>query len=227
VPYEQGSLFLLFLETKFGRDKFDKFLRRWFDEHAFQSVTTTQFLEFLNVHLLSTKPDAVSAEQIQEWLHTEVIPGFAVMPMSDALTMVERARDAWIQSSSLEKLAKNSSTWSTQEWVHFIDSLPRVLDADHLRALDLRMKLTDSPNAEIAFAWFRLAIANDYADAYPAMERYMIRIGRRKFIVPLYRDLLKTSAGTSLATSIYAKAREGYHPLAQSAIDTLFKEEAG
>jgi len=31
VPYEQGQLFLVFLESKFGRGAFDAFLRKWFD----------------------------------------------------------------------------------------------------------------------------------------------------------------------------------------------------
>ncbi len=74
VPYEQGALFLSFLESRFGREAFDQFLRRWFDEHAFQSVTTEQFLAFLTAHLLSSKPGAVTDAQIQEWLHTETIP---------------------------------------------------------------------------------------------------------------------------------------------------------
>jgi hypothetical protein len=108
--------------------------------------------------------------------------------------------------------------------VHFIDALPRTLDADHLGALDRRLKLTDSPNAEIAHVWFRLAIANRYTAAFPAMERYMIRIGRRKLIVPLYRDLASTAEGKAMAQRIYATAREGYHPVAQSTIDLLLKE---
>ena len=223
VPYEQGALFLSFLEAKFGRDVFDQFLRRWFDEHAFESVTTDQFLAFLSQHLLSTKPGAVTDAQIQEWLHTETIPSFAVMPKSDALEKVEQARDVWLAGGSLEALAKTASTWSTQEWVHFIDSLPRKLPAEQLSALDRRLKLTDSPNPEIAHVWFRLAIANRYAAAYPAMERYMVRIGRRKLIVPLYRDLATTPEGKSLAMKIYAKAREGYHPVAQGTVDGLLK----
>jgi leukotriene-A4 hydrolase len=208
VPYEQGSLFLTFIESKFGRDAFDQFLRRWFDEHAFQSVTTEQFLAFLHANLLSTKPGAVTEAQIQEWLHTETIPAFAVMPTSDALTKVEQAQHV-------------SPAWSTQEHVHFIDSLPRDIGVDRMRTLDQKSNLTDSPNAEIAFAWYRLVVANNYTDAFPAMERFMIRIGRRKFIVPLYRDLVKTAEGKTLAKSIYAKAREGYHPLAQATIDEL------
>jgi hypothetical protein len=223
VPYEQGALFLSFLEARFGREAFDQFLRRWFDEHAFQSVSTEQFLAFLKMHLLSARPGIVTEAQIQEWLHTDSIPSFAVMPKSDALEKVEQARDAWLKSGSVDALAKTASAWSTQEWVHFIDSLPRKMTGEKLATLDRQLKLTDSPNAEIAHVWFRLAISNRYSAAYPAMERYMVSIGRRKLIVPLYRDLAATPEGKSLAVKIYSKARDGYHPVAQSTVDALLK----
>src|SRR6185503_12863479 len=101
VPYEQGQLFLVFLESKFGREAFDVFLRKWFDEHAFQSATTEQFLAFLKANLLDTKPGLVTDAQIQEWLHTESIPAFAVLPMSDAFAKVEQARNEWLKGGSI------------------------------------------------------------------------------------------------------------------------------
>jgi leukotriene-A4 hydrolase len=223
VPYEQGRLFLAFLEAKVGRDAFDAFLRKWFDEHAFQSATTDEFLAFLKANLLAANPAAVTDAQVQEWLHTEGVPAFAVLPTSDAFAKVEQARDAWLGGASIDELAKTASAWSTQEWMHFVDTLPRKMDAGRLAALDRRFKLTDSRNAEIAHVWFRLAIADKYAAAYPAMERYMVRIGRRKLIVPLYRDLAATPEGMEMAARIYAKARPGYHPLAQSTIDGILK----
>jgi leukotriene A-4 hydrolase/aminopeptidase len=221
VPYEQGRLFLVFLESKFGRDAFDAFLRKWFDEHAFQSATTEQFLSFLRANLLETRPGLVSEAQIQEWLHTEGIPAFAVLPMSDAFAEVEQARDAWLNGGSMDALAKTASAWSTQEWIHFVDSLPRQMEANRLAALDQRFKLTQSMNSEIAHVWYRLAIANRYMAAYPAMERYMINIGRRKLIVPLYRDLASYPEGLKLANRIFAEARDGYHPLAQTTVADL------
>jgi hypothetical protein len=175
------------------------------------------------MHLLSARPGIVTEAQIQEWLHTDSIPSFAVMPKSDALEKVEQARDAWLKSGSVDALAKTASAWSTQEWVHFIDSLPRKMTGEKLATLDRQLKLTDSPNAEIAHVWFRLAISNRYSAAYPAMERYMVSIGRRKLIVPLYRDLAATPEGKSLAVKIYSKARDGYHPVAQSTVDALLK----
>jgi leukotriene-A4 hydrolase len=224
VPYEQGRLFLVFLESKFGRDQFDIFLRKWFDEHAFQSATTEEFLEFLKANLLETKPGAVTDAQIQEWLHTEGIPAFAVLPMSDAFAKVEQARDEWLKGGPMDALARTASAWSTQEWIHFVDSLPRKVEVSQLAALDRRFKLTQSMNAEVAHVWYRLAIANRYTAAYPAMERYMIRIGRRKLIVPLYRDLASDPDGLKLANKIFAEARDGYHPLAQTAVADILKK---
>jgi aminopeptidase N len=223
VPYEQGALFLTFLESKFGRDAFDAFLRRWFDDHAFKSATTDEFLSFLTTHLLSTKPGAVTDAQIQEWLHTDGVPAFAVLPSSDAFAKVEQARDAWLGGQPITGLAKTASTWSTQEWLHFIDTMPRKMDGARLTGLDRQFTLTESQNAEIAHAWYRLAIANRYTAAYPAMERYMIRIGRRKLVVPLYRDLASTPDGRPLATAIYEKARGGYHAMTRDGVENALR----
>lgn len=223
VPYEQGALFLSFLEAKFGRVAFDAFLRQWFDGHAFNSATTAEFVAFLDTHLLATKPGTVTDAQIQEWLHTETVPAFAVLPQSDAFVKVEQARDAWLAGGPIDALAKTASPWSTQEWIHFIDALPRKIEATKLTALDRQFGLTTSHNAEIAHVWFRLAIANHYTAAYGAMEQYMMHIGRRKLILPLYRDLAATPEGLALAKKIYAAARDGYHPLAQAAIDQVLE----
>ena len=93
--------------------------------------------------------------------------------------------------------------------------------ASKLVALDKQFGLTASKNSEIAHVWFRLAIANQYKAAYPAMEAYVTRIGRRKLIVPIYQDLAATPEGLALARKIYATARPGYHPLAQDAVDKI------
>ena len=223
VPYEQGALLLVFLEAKFGRDAFDAFLRKWFDTHAFQSVTTADFLTFLQEELMDSHPGVVTDAQIQEYrLRSERVPAFAVLPRSDAFTRVEAARDAWLRGGAIDALASPAAAWSTQEWVHFYDSLPRRLAPAQLAALDRRFTPA-ARNAEIAHVWYRLAIANDYQPAYAAMEQYMTRIGRRKLIVPLYRDLAATPAGLARARRIYDGARAGYHPMAQDAVEDILK----
>jgi aminopeptidase N len=223
VPYEQGALFLLFLEAKFGRASLDGFLRQWFDGHAFSSATTDLFLVYLRTHLTDAKPGVVTEPQIQEWLHSETVPAFAVLARSDAFVKVEQARDAWLGGHPIAGLAKSAAAWSTQEWVHFVGALPRKMEGARLAALDGQFGLTSSQNAEIAHVWFRLAIANHYAPAYRAMAEYMTRIGRQRLVVPLYRDLAATPEGLTLANTIFAGARDGYHPVTQDTIASVLK----
>ncbi len=42
IPYEKGSLFLRQVEQAFGRERFDAWLKEYFDHFAFQSITTEQ-----------------------------------------------------------------------------------------------------------------------------------------------------------------------------------------
>jgi hypothetical protein len=223
VPYEQGALFLRFLEDKYGRAEFDAFLRRWFDTHAFQSATTESFLAFMKAELMDKHPGIVTDAQVQEWLHSEGVPAFAVLPASDAFVKVEAARDAWLGGGPIAALKSASNAWSAQEWIHFVDALPRTLTAAQMRALDGQFAFTTSGNAEIAHVWFRLAIATQFEPAYAAMEAYMSRIGRRKLILPLYRDLAATPAGKTRAQRIFAKARDGYHPLTKGSVEEVIK----
>ena len=48
------------------------------------------------------------------------------------------------------------------------------------------------------------------------------RIGRLYLTMPLYKAFAKTPAGLAFARKVYAKARSGYHPLTQEAVERLF-----
>lgn len=222
VPYEQGALFLAFLEARMGRAAFDAFLRRWFDSHAFQSATTDEFLAVLRQHGSSGTPVA-TADELDAWLRSETVPGLAVLPTSDAFIKVDQARDVFLAGGDADALAGITASWSTQEWLHFLNTLPRTLPTRTMSTLDRRFALTSSTNTEVAHAWFRLAIAAGYAAADRAMEAYMVRIGRRKLVVPLYRDLAATLAGKARAARIYERARPGYHALTRNAVEEVLK----
>ncbi|HWY25845.1 MAG TPA: M1 family aminopeptidase/hydrolase, partial [Nevskia sp.] len=96
VPYERGALFLTWLETQYGRPAFDAFLRGWFDDHAFQSATTAQFLAYLHDKLMTQQPGKITDAQLDAWLNQPEIPDFAVLPKSDALDKVDQARADWL-----------------------------------------------------------------------------------------------------------------------------------
>ncbi|MFC4250051.1 M1 family metallopeptidase [Sinimarinibacterium flocculans] len=216
VPYERGALFLAYLEDRFGRDTFDAFLRKWFDAHAFQSVTTPQFLAFLDRELLQPNPGIVSAAQIDAWLRSPTMPADTVWPQSAAFAQVDAERSRFLGGSDTAQLAVDG--WSTRQWQYFLDGMPEQLDAAQLQALDAAFDLSSGRNAAIATRWFCIVARNTYAPAYPQMEQHLKSIGRMLLIVPVYRELAKTEDGRALARRIYEEAHAGYHPIAQDAI---------
>jgi leukotriene-A4 hydrolase len=87
--------------------------------------------------------------------------------------------------------------------------------------LDAAFHFSDSGNSEILSAWFVKVIDSRYEPAYPALERFLVTVGRRKFLRPLYTEMAKTPAGAEMALRIYQKARPGYHSVSQNTIDQI------
>jgi leukotriene-A4 hydrolase len=220
VPYIKGALFVSWLGSRFGGQAVDQFLQRYFDKFAFRSISTELFREYLEANLLPQKPGAVTAAELDEWILQPGLPNNAVLPRSDAFEIVDAARRDFL-GGKLAAADLPGGAWTTHEWVHFIDGLPGKVPADKLAALDEAFGLTSAGNSEIAFAWLRVAIANEYAAAWPRLESYLTSIGRRRLIKPLYEDLMKTPAGMERARAIYARARPNYHPIATATLDAI------
>jgi leukotriene-A4 hydrolase len=222
VPYEKGALFLRLLEETFGRERFDQFLKGYFERFAFQSITTDDFIAHLKKNLLDPNPELAAKIPLDEWINKPGLPAGAPKPQSDAFAKVEAQAEEWLEGKSpAAKL--QTKQWSTQEWLHFLQFLPKQLTANQLKELDQAFGLTKIGNAEIAHQWLLISIRNNYETAYPRLEEYLTSIGRQKLIKPLYEELVKTPGGKERALKIYAKARPGYHPIAQTSVDKIVK----
>ena len=81
--------------------------------------------------------------------------------------------------------------------------------------------LTASKNSEILCQWFLAALPAGYSPVMRPLESFLVNVGRRKFLSPLYRELAKTPGGLKRAREIYARARPGYHPVAIGTIDGI------
>jgi leukotriene-A4 hydrolase len=223
VPYEKGALFLRLLEETFGRERFDQFLKGYFERFAFQSITTDDFIAHLKKNLLDPNPQLAAKIPLEEWIYKPGLPASAPKPQSDAFAKVESQAKEWLDGKTpAAKL--QTKQWSTQEWLHFLRFLPQQLTAKQLKELDQAFGLTKIGNAEIAHQWLLISIRNNYETAYPRLEEYLTSIGRQKLIKPLYEELVKTPAGKERALKIYAKARPGYHPIAQTSVDKIVKK---
>ncbi|HBN52557.1 MAG TPA: aminopeptidase [Stenotrophomonas sp.] len=226
VAYVKGAWFLQFLEQRFGREVFDPFLRGWFDDHAFQSANTDQFVDYLKKNLLPKNPTAVTEAELHAWLDEPGIPSFAPKARSRGFAVVDTARIAWLGSEQLPT-HQVTDEWTTQEWVRFIDGLGQTVPVAKLEQLDKAYHFTGTPNGEIAMRWYPLAIRSGYAQAQPAAGEFIQKVGRRKLILPIYAELLKTPEGLAFAREVFAKAKPGYHPITTASVeDMIAKAEA-
>lgn len=220
VPYEKGALLMRQLEETFGRQRFDRFLRSYFDHFAFRSITTEDFVRYLKTTLLDAEPALASKVPLEEWIERPGIPSSAPRPRSEAFVTVEAATKRWFEGKTPAS-ALETSAWSTQEWLHFLRALPLPLDRGRMAELDRAFALTESTNSEITNQWLSMAIASGYEPADRRLEDFLMSMGRRKFLKPLYEALVKTPAGKSRALAIYRKARPTYHPIAASMVDKI------
>ena len=222
VPYTKGQLFLMDLEQQFGRDKFDRFLRQYFADYAFKSIDTATFVNYLDKNLLQQYPGVVSLEQAKAWIYQPGLPAGTPEPQSDAFTQVQQHASNWLEGNS-ELSSLPTASWTVHEWLYFINNLPLSISPEQMAALDNSFGLTTSTNSEIAHAWYLLALKTGYQQVLPQLEQYLIGIGRRKLIIPLYKQLASTPEGLAFARAVYQQARPGYHPLAQGSVDELLR----
>jgi leukotriene-A4 hydrolase len=223
IAYEKGQWFLTFLEQRYGRELFDPFLRSWFDQHAFSTATTTDFVQFYKKNLPSKKPGVVTDKEINAWVYEPGIPSFAIATVSPRFEAVDSARVNWLAGKlSTKKIP--AKKWSTQEWTHFLDNLPKTLPMTKLQELDAAFKLTGTPNGEIAMRWYPITIRSGYLKARPAIAAFLKKVGRRKLIMPSYTAFTESKDGLAFAQQVFAGARPGYHPITIGSVEALLSK---
>lgn len=222
VPYEKGALFLRYLEEKFGRARFDGFVKGYFNAFAFRTLTTDQFVAYLQTNLLDRFPGVVSRGEVEEWIKRPGLPATAPDPKSDNFSRAETlAKDYIAGRTPAARIPVKS--WTTQEWLQFLKSMPAALGTEKMADLDRAFSLTKAGNSEIAFQWLIMSIRNDYRPAMPRLREFLTSIGRRKFVRPLFAELAKTPGGMKFACEIFSEARPRYHPITQAAVDSIVK----
>ena len=221
VAYSKGSWFLRTLEQRFGRATFDDYLKGYFNHFAFQSITTEQMLAYMKPNLIEKYPGKMSMAEVNDWVYGSAIPKDAPLPDSARFDKIDQQRSAFL-AGTLDADKLDAKGWNTQEWMYFLNRLPDVTPLAKIQQIDAAWHLTGTPNAEIGMRWYTHAIAAGDKAVWPAAADHMTRIGRLYLTLPLYQALAATSAGLTYAEQVYAKAKSGYHPLTQQAVEAIF-----
>ena len=223
IAYDKGYFFLRLLEEKVGRKTFDAFLKEYFASHAFEVMDTESFIAYLERTLLLEPAlnGEPLAEQIQldAWIYGKGLPENCPKVSSERIERVDASLNEWVAG----RLATKDLPWA--EWVYqekyrFLSNLPDTTSASRMAAMDQQWEISQTGNNEVLFAWLEQSIHSRYQTAYPRLEKFLVSIGRRKYLTPLYRAMKETGQ-LEMGMDIYRKARPNYHSVATGTMDPL------
>jgi leukotriene-A4 hydrolase len=219
IAYDKGAAFLRTIEANVGRDRFDAWLKGWFDRHAFEPVTSAIFLADIRQNLVKGDKALEARLMLDQWVYQPGIPSNMVRPPADTFAEQDRDSSAFAAGGAAPQ---GWAQWNTAERLRFLNRLPRKLATERLDALQSAYKLNAATNMEVRFAWLDLAVGNRYDAAEPSLEQFLLSNGRGKFVKPLLKALAADQQwGRPIATRIYARARSFYHPAVTRELDPL------
>lgn len=218
IAYDKGYFFLRLIEQTVGREAWDGFLRTYFDAHAFSVMNTDAFIAYLKTELLNT-PELLAQVDMDAWIFGEGLPATCPQVSSTRLEQVDDMLERWI-AGAVETSTLPWTDWVYQERYRFLSNLPDNTSATRMAELDATWGITSTGNNEVLFAWLEQGIRSEYKPCYARLEEFLVVVGRRKFLTPLYRAMEDTGQG-EMARNIYAKARPNYHSVATGTMDEL------
>ena len=220
IPYVKGYAFLRVIENAVGREKFDVFIKNYFDAHAFKSITTEDFIKYYNENLI--KGDKALADKIkaEDWIYKPGIPSNITSVSSVDFDAIDKIQKSW-RTTGVKGLSKKITT--TTEKQHFIDHLPTDITPKEMEAIDTEFNFTKGGNFIIKRQWFVQAIMHQYKAANPAIEQFLIGISRTGSVMMLYKEMVKTPAGKVWAKQVFDKAKSGYHATTIQTVEGILK----
>lgn len=234
IAYDKGYHFLKLCEQTVGREAWDAFLAQYFEKHRFKTMVTEQFLQELATVLTPEQWNEIGVEQ---WVYGQGLPKNCPFPASNNFIAVDQALELLIHAdptaADVRQTAylpqQSTMRWSTHEWLRYIRGAAAAkVDEAHLALMDQNYGLSGSPNPEIVAAWYSYVLTTGFegydVDVYTKrVEEFLMTVGRRKFIVPMYAAMLNgDEKRQQWAKDIYTAARPNYHPLTVQTLDDLF-----
>lgn len=242
IAYIKGAFFLKTLESKVGREKFDRFLKHYFNVFKFKTVSTAGFIAEMENNLLL--PEKLSFDY-DEWIFHNGLPKNSVIINSPRLKRMESLAKRFsagenvfepvvtyewqkIKNSKKKKRIKKVSKikrddFIVQEWQTFIRGLSDDISIEKLQYLDATLNFSTWGNSEVMAEWFVLNIHRENRITRPAIEKFISKVGRRKYLLPIYKALVNNPEDKVWAKKVFDNSKAYYHAVSRNSVAELFE----
>ena len=227
IPYEKGFHALYQFELLFGKAKWDTFIPHYFDTFKFKSLDSYDFKACL-IDFFSNDAEAKKKLDAFDWDKLFYAPGFPVKPDFDqtlAKSCYELA-DKWqhlITSNSSSDFRPHSSDtkdWNSSQSVVFLEKIHSFADqfsSEQIHLMGESYGYAKTQNIEVLSRYLSAGLMAKAKETYEPSAQLLGRIGRMKFVRPMYRLLEK--ADRELAVRTFEKNRDFYHPICRGMVE--------
>ncbi len=225
IAYDKGFYLLKLIENTVGREKFDTFLNKYFTEYAFKTTNTEDFLTYLDKNLLSQVEGSMETINPKKWIYETGIPSNIPKIESERYDKSIAAAQSWKDGTPAAQL--DTKDWTYQQWLFFLRALPNELSSQQMDELDRQFKFSNTGNNEVLGEWLVKVAHNQYEKSYPQLRKFLVNVGRRKFLSPIYSELIANEKTLPLAKDIYEEAKPNYHFVSSSSIEKMIAKKEG
>lgn len=233
VPYEKGFTFLYYLEKAIGKEKWDKFIPHYFTTFAQRSLDSYEFKSSV-LSFFSSDSAASSFLSSLDWEKWFYAPGFPPKPdfdtsLADACYALAEKWESLVSSSNgddkdeeqkFQPRESDISKLSSTQIVVFLERVSEFsppLTKHHVELMRSAYKFPKSGNAEILSRFWGIGLkAGDEGYCAVATSEFLAKVGRMKFVRPLYRQLSKVDRDGAVQT--FEQNKDFYHPICRAMV---------
>ncbi len=220
IPYEKGFHFLYYLEKLVSRPTWDKFIPHYFKTWSRKSLDS---FEFKATVLDFFQSDPVASKKLEEvdWDKWFYAPGLPPKPDFDT-SMVDKCyalAEKW-KDPNFKPATDDIKGWTAQQLVVFLEAVqvfPTPLSSSQSQAMGKAYSLASSRNVELSARYLGVGLAAKDKSVYGPTAELLGKVGRMKFVRPLYRGLNKVDRELALNTLV--KNKDFYHPICRQLVE--------
>lgn len=234
VPYEKGFTFLYYIEKLVGIEKFNQFIPHYFRTWRRRSLDSYDFKQTL-LDFFASDAEASAHLATIDWDTWFYKPGYPPKPVFDTrlVDVVYTLADNWTAYSAGNTAWRPSpddiSSLRANQLVVFLEKLlsspsSSLLSANAVHELGTLYALARTRNTELSARYLQLALKCGDLSAKSLVADLLSKVGRMKFVRPLYRVLV--AADYEFAVETFERNKDFYHPICrQMIVKTIFGKQ--
>ncbi|HET9913669.1 MAG TPA: M1 family aminopeptidase/hydrolase [Anaerolineales bacterium] len=218
IPYYKGCYFLQECECVVGRERFDVFVQKYMARFQFQSLTTEAFLDFLKAEL----PEVFEKVNVQRWIYEPGLTEERRKPTSRLYEEVKRALEEY--QRGVRPTRGQLQNWHRYQTLSFLQGLPSKISLEDCKYFEDVLELEKRNDIAFFYHFYLIAIASGYQPALPQIERFMEKIGRMLYVLPIVRAMAQTEWTRGYIRPLFERVRKRHHQITINAIEGILKE---